>query len=58
MKRNLLAAGMALVFLLGGLGQRRGPRGRMGIGTAPGADESFGMRISIRFSARKARGWA
>ena len=39
MKRSLLAAGMALVFMLAGFGQRRGPRGGMGMGPAPGADE-------------------
>ena len=39
MKRTLLAAGMALVFVLAGFGQGRGPRGGMGMGTAPGAEQ-------------------
>ena len=39
MKRSLLAAGMALVFVLAGFSQRRGSRGGMGMGTAPGAEQ-------------------
>jgi len=39
MKRSLRVAGMALVFVLAGFSQRRGPLGGMGMGTAPGAEQ-------------------
>ena len=39
MKRSLLAGGLALVFVLADFGQGRGPRGGMGMGTAPGAEQ-------------------
>jgi caffeoyl-CoA O-methyltransferase len=39
MKRSSLVAGMALVCVLAGFSQRRGPRGGMGTGTAPGTEQ-------------------
>ena len=51
MKRSLLAAGMAVVFVLSGFGQRRGPRGGMGMGTAPGA-EQYPRRLPALCAAR------